>query len=132
MRPAAISARRKSPIPAIRPATGSRAFAQPGSTISCKGRGATGVTLLPDAGRRSTNAEARPGGPRRLIARWAPVSAPAVRRSPRGRAHLASPPPRQETTAARTHSTSGRCAASCRQLSPSSAEANTSPLRLPK
>ncbi|MFF7523294.1 hypothetical protein [Streptomyces pseudovenezuelae] len=38
----------------------------------------------------------------------------------------------QATTAARTHSTSGRCEASCRQLSPSSAEANTSPLRLPK
>ena len=35
-------------------------------------------------------------------------------------------------TAARTHSTSGRCEANCRQLSPSSADAYTSPLRLPK
>lgn len=40
--------------------------------------------------------------------------------------------PGHPTTAARTHSTSGRCEANCRQLSPSSAEAYTSPLRLPK
>ncbi|GGX77442.1 hypothetical protein GCM10010358_34730 [Streptomyces minutiscleroticus] len=36
------------------------------------------------------------------------------------------------TTAARTHRTSGRWEASGRQLSPSSADAYTSPLRLPK
>lgn len=35
-------------------------------------------------------------------------------------------------TAALTHSTSGRCDASSSQLSPSSALAYTSPLRLPK
>lgn len=35
-------------------------------------------------------------------------------------------------TDARTHRTSGRCEASCCQLSPSSALAYSSPLRLPK
>lgn len=46
-----------------------------------------------------------------------------------GEVTLAPPHP---TTPARTHSTSGRWAASCRQLSPSSALAYSSPLRLPK
>src|SRR6266704_1601057 len=40
-RPAAISARRKSPIAAIRSATGSSASAQPASTISVRGRAGT-------------------------------------------------------------------------------------------
>ncbi len=45
VRPAASSVRRKSPIAATRPATGSRAVAQPGSTISFSGRGAMVATL---------------------------------------------------------------------------------------
>src|SRR5436305_15343461 len=41
LRPAAISARRNSPIAATCGATGSRAFAQPASTISCSCRAVT-------------------------------------------------------------------------------------------
>jgi hypothetical protein len=50
---------------------------------------------------------------------WLPDAAPAARSG-------------QSITAARTHSTSGRWPANCCQLSPSSALAKTSPLRLPK
>src|SRR5690349_540333 len=46
VRPAAISARRNSPIAATCGATGSRAFAQPASTISCSCRAVTARELI--------------------------------------------------------------------------------------
>src|SRR3954469_10059559 len=63
VRPAAISARRNSPIAATCGATGSRASAQPASTMSCSGRAVT-------AGRRGGHGgkayRAGPGSPERV------------------------------------------------------------------
>ncbi len=69
-------------------------------------------------------ARAANGAPRSRSRHWGVPLATGSRATP--------PRPAQPTTAARTHSTSGRCDANCRQLSPSSADAYTSPLRLPK
>src|SRR5262245_32485350 len=49
-RPAAISARRNSPIAAMRSSAGASASAQPASTISCSGRAFTRATLAPGLG----------------------------------------------------------------------------------
>src|SRR5580700_9930119 len=50
-RPAATSDRRKSPMASMRSATGSRAAAQPGSTISRNGRPAMGHNSMSNDGR---------------------------------------------------------------------------------
>ncbi|CAM5426617.1 hypothetical protein SCALM49S_02089 [Streptomyces californicus] len=116
MRPAAISARRKLPIAAMRSATGSRASAHPGSMIR--------RVVLPRAAldRRQTTTPINCGPPGAGAGAAAPGSGP--RPAPKAL--------RQPSATARTHRTSGRCEASCRQLSPSSALAYNSPLRLPK
>src|SRR6266496_576082 len=46
-RPAAISARRNSPMAAMRSSAGASASAQPASTMSCSGRAVTRATLAP-------------------------------------------------------------------------------------